>query len=58
MEELLARGVRARIDQCSDIGIAGRENPIKRRVDLLERLQILDPPDIGSIGIHRGFPGA
>jgi hypothetical protein len=58
MEQLLARGVGPGIDQCPDIGIAGSENPIEWRVDLLEGLKILEPPHIGSIGIHRGLSGA
>ena len=32
--------------------------PIKRRIDLLERLQILKPVNIGSIGIRSGLFGA
>ena len=58
MEQLLARGVGSGIDQGSDIGVAGSENSIEWRVDLLEGLKILDPSHIGSIGIHRGLPGA
>src|SRR6266849_245160 len=42
----------------SDIGVAGSENSIEWRVDLLEGLKILEPVDIGSIGIHSGLPGA
>src|ERR1700730_18340388 len=58
MEQFLACGVGSRIDQGSDIGVAGSENSIEWRVDLLEGLQILKPVDIGSIGVHGGLPGA
>src|SRR5437016_11221943 len=55
MEELPARGIRSRIDQDPDVHVASGDDSVERRVNLLERLELLEPADVRDIRIHGGL---
>jgi len=58
MKQLLALCRRAGIDQRSGIGIAGGDHAVERCVNLFERLQLLESPDVCGCRIDgRPFGG-
>ena len=54
-EQLLRRPTGARIDERPDIRPPRRDHAVERHVDLLEGLDLLEPADIGGIGVDRGL---
>src|ERR1700739_2003875 len=55
MKEFSRLRVGAGIDECSDVGIAGGDDPVKGRIDLFERLQLLEAPHVGGTGFRRSL---
>src|SRR5713226_3825466 len=43
------------VDECSDVRIAGGDDPVKGGIDLFERLQLLKAPHVGGTGFGSGF---
>src|SRR5882672_1421606 len=43
------------VDECPDIRIACGDDAVKGRIDLLERLQLLETPHVGGTRFGRGF---
>src|SRR4029077_16105242 len=43
------------IDECSDVRIAGRDDPVKGSIDLFERLQLFKALTVSGTGFGSGF---
>src|SRR5258708_21295336 len=55
VKELSRLSVGPGIDECSDVRIAGSDDPVKGGIDLFERLQLFKPPYVGGTGFGPGL---
>ena len=57
MKQFFRWRVGARIDESADVGVARRNDPVERGVDLLIGLQLLEPCDVAFIRLNDGLIG-